>query len=79
MRLFLVRRRGQTQPVHIASFNNLPLCQVSKGLVKSHDALVFERVDGTMNCAECLQWAKAFEESWIKSGDPNRRHRPSRD
>jgi hypothetical protein len=72
VRLKLVKRRGADATVHIAGFRDVPVCLTSKGSATASDSASFERIDGTMNCEECRQWAKTFEKNWLGAGESSR-------
>ena len=67
--LNLVRRRGSNPTIHIAGFKDVPVCLTSKGAATAQESPSYERVDGVLDCPACEQWAKNFEDSWIKAGD----------
>jgi hypothetical protein len=72
LRLHLVKRRGPDAKVHIAGFRDVPVCLTSKGSATAKDSASFERIDGTLDCEDCQQWAKTFETNWLRAGEPPR-------
>lgn len=69
LRLNLVKRRGPDPTIHIAGFKDVPVCLTSRGAATAQDGPTYERVDGVVGCSACEQWAKTFEETWIKAAD----------